>query len=284
MSDFDTYSGTITASAQSVVADCQSNSGVYIWLQGTYAGAVVAFEGTADGGATWQAIGAYPVNAPGGTVQTLTPATNAFAHYYAMVGAAKQFRVRSTAFTSGSLGVNLCAVTDADPIQASAATNGAAAALTDAFVNPTEAHQAGDQFVFNGTTWDRERSNQIGAQLEATLSGKTASFNGAAQTNYNAAGAMIQLNVSVATGTTPTLVARVQYSIDGANYVDLDVTNAATASITTTGTYVIKVYPGIPTVAAGSCNSPLPRQWRLAYTIGGTTPSFTFATHVTYIN
>lgn len=284
MSNFDTYSGTITGSAQNVVADCQNNSGVYIWLQGTYAGITVVFEGTADGGTTWQAMGAYNVNTTGTTAQTVTPTANAFVHMYAMVGAAKQFRVRSTAFTSGSMQVNLAAVTDADPILAgSVPTSGASVALADAFANPTEAHQGSDGFLFNGSTWDRERGNVAPASMEATLSGKTANFKGATQTNYNAAGAIMQLNVSVATGT-PTLVAQVEYSIDGTNWVVLDSVNAATQSITATGVYTIKVYPGIPTVAAGSCNSPLPRQWRLGYTIGGTTPSFTFATHVTYIN
>ena len=101
--------------------------------------------------------------------------------------------------------------------------------------------------------------------------------------NISARGALIAVDVTARSGTTPTLVCKVQGSVDGVTWFDLDATNAATASITAVGHYVIKVYPGLPTVAAGSCNSPLPRMWRLAWTIGGTTPSFTFSTIASYL-
>jgi len=282
LANFDTYSGTITANAQTVVAECNNNSGVYIWLQGTYAGITLVFEGTADGGATWNAIGAYPVNGTGANVTTLTPATNAFVHYYAMVGAAKQFRVRSTAFTSGSMSVNLCAVTDADPVQSPAASITSPAAAADGLANPTTGQVGADTMYYNGASWDRARNNApIAIDLTAA---RTTSGTGVTGTNYNASGVFIGINVTAVSGTTPTCVFKVQYSTDsGTNWVDLDATNAATASITATGQYYIKVYPGIPTVAAGSCNSPLPRTWRLAWTIGGTTPSFTFVSNAAYI-
>ena len=86
------------------------------------------------------------------------------------------------------------------------------------------------------------------------------------------------------TGTTPTLTVRLQWSPDGGTtWLDLDTTNAQTASITGTGAFVLRVYPGIATAANAALNAPLPRTWRLAWTIGGTTPSFTFAAQASYI-
>jgi hypothetical protein len=288
LSNFDSYSGTITSSAgpdtNLVLADCQNNSGVYIWLQGTYAGITVTLEGSADGGTTWNAVAAYPLNVPGAATSSMVLATNSFNHVYAMVGAAKKFRVRATAFTSGSLQVLMCAVTDADPILSSAATSTAAAALQDTTTNPTAGGSAAYDFMYNGTQWDRVRSNVGSIALDLT-GARTVTGTGVTAVNYNHAGAIIGINVTGApTGTSPTAVFKVQFSTDGGtNWADLDATNAATASITAAGQYYIKVYPGIPTVAAGSCNSPLPRTWRLAWTLGGTTPSFTFVSNVAYI-
>lgn len=112
---------------------------------------------------------------------------------------------------------------------------------------------------------------------------RTATGVGSTAVNVDGRGAFIQVDVSAHSGTTPTLVVKVQASVDGVNFFDLDATNATTASINTDARFVIKVYPGLPTVANGSCNSPLPRFWRLAWTIGGTSPSFTFSTSATYI-
>lgn len=112
----------------------------------------------------------------------------------------------------------------------------------------------------------------------------TASAAGTPGQNNRATGAFIVIDVTAASGTAPTLVGKVQFSADGTNWIDLDATNGASASITTTGRSVIKVYPAIPTVAAGSCNAPLPRLWRMFYTVGGTTPSFTFTTSAVYMS
>lgn len=158
-----------------------------------------------------------------------------------------------------------------------------AAASADALANPTVTKIDATGLLFNGTTWDRARNNH-NAAVEAS-SAKTATGNGATQTNFNAAGALVWINVSAVTGTTPTLTVRLQWSPDGGTtWVDLDTTNAQTASITATGTFVLRVYPGITTAANAALNSPLPRTWRLAWTIGGTTPSFTFSAQAAYVN
>jgi hypothetical protein len=157
-----------------------------------------------------------------------------------------------------------------------------AAASADALANPTVTKIDATSLLFNGTTWDRARGN-VNAVVE-TSAARTATGTGTTQTNFNARGALIWVNVTAVTGTTPTMTVRVQWSPDGGTtWLDLDTTNAQTASITATGASVLRVYPGIATTANASLNMVLPRTWRLAWTIGGTTPSFTFAAQASYI-
>lgn len=119
----------------------------------------------------------------------------------------------------------------------------------------------------------------------ATLSGdtgaKVATFNGAIQVNTIGKGAQIIFNVGAVTGTAPTMVCKLQGSADsGTTWYDIP--SATTASLVATGVYGILVYPSV-TVSAGTIttgttaqvSSVLPRYWRVVYTIGGTTPSFT---------
>lgn len=157
-----------------------------------------------------------------------------------------------------------------------------AAASADALANPTVTKLDALALLFNGATWDRQRNNHL-VVAEAS-SAKTATGNGTTQTNFNAQGAFVAVLVTTVSGTTPTLTVRVQWSPDGGTtWLDLDATNAQTASITATGQYVLRVFPGVATAANAALNSPLPRTWRLAWTIGGTTPSFTFSGQVSYI-
>jgi hypothetical protein len=96
-------------------------------------------------------------------------------------------------------------------------------------------------------------------------------------------GGFFLVDVTAVSGTTPTLFVSVQFTIDGVTWHDLDATNARTASITATGKHLIKVYPDLTASANGVANSPLPNRHRLAWTIGGTTPNFTFSTAVDYL-
>jgi hypothetical protein len=156
-----------------------------------------------------------------------------------------------------------------------------AAALADATANPTTPVVGAAAELFNNATWDRARNN-YNLNLD-TSSARTTSANGATGTNHNARGAEIFVNVTAVSGTTPTLAVRLQESYDGTNFRDVDTTNLQTASITANGIYKLVVYPGLPTAANASLNGVLPRTFRLAWTIGGTTPSFTFATYVNFI-
>lgn len=157
-----------------------------------------------------------------------------------------------------------------------------AAALADAFANPTVGHNGADLFLFNGSTWDRQRNN-ANQTVEASAA-RTASVAGAMATNFNSSGAVITINVTAVGGTTPTLVAKLQYSPDnGTTWFDYD-SKTVTATISAVGTYILKIYPGLTAEVANSAvGLPIPRNLRMYYTIGGTTPSFTFATFFNWI-
>lgn len=103
----------------------------------------------------------------------------------------------------------------------------------------------------------------VGASAEAS-SAKTASGNSAAAlTNASGRNAHFTVNVSATAGTGQSLTVRVQVQdFVSNNWVDLP--GAASAAITATGTYIFTV-------------SNLPRTYRLAWAISGTTPSFTFS-------
>jgi hypothetical protein len=126
--------------------------------------------------------------------------------------------------------------------------------------------------TFNNTTYDRYRGN-FNVNTGDT-GAKTATGNGATQTNYNASGANILFNIGTVSGTTPTLVFKLQGSSDGGTTF-YDIPGASTASITATGTALLSVYPGVTVAANAAVSFPLPRTWRVVWTIGGTTPSFT---------
>ncbi|MGZ6838634.1 MAG: hypothetical protein ACXVGE_22465, partial [Blastococcus sp.] len=115
---------------------------------------------------------------------------------------------------------------------------------------------------------------------------KTASGTGATQTNVGNKGASIFITLGTVSGTTPTCVFKVQGSVDGTTFFDIP--GAATASLTTSVNVGIQVFPGIAVTAGAAttgttaaASQALPRFWRVAWTIGGTLPSFTI-TAITY--
>ncbi len=93
-----------------------------------------------------------------------------------------------------------------------------------------------------------------------------------------AKGGTFLIDVTAASGTGQSLVVKVQQSLDGATWYDLDPTNAATGAISTPGQRVLRIYPGLPNAANATCNNLLTYHTRLAWTITGTSPSFTFST------
>jgi hypothetical protein len=131
--------------------------------------------------------------------------------------------------------------------------------------------------LYNGATFDRAYNNIVFSPVSSAA--RTANGNsGALQTNFNARGVTLFVNVSAVSGTTPTLLLAIQ-ALDpvSGSYATVHV---ALANITATGLYVIQFYPGATQSVAGypaSVAGVLPRNWQIAWTIGGTTPSFTFS-------
>lgn len=140
--------------------------------------------------------------------------------------------------------------------------------------------------LFNGTTWDRQRGMSV-ATVTGDTGAKTATGNGATQTNIGNKGMQVVISMGAVTGTTPTFVAKLQGSVDGGTSW-YDIPGATTASLVATGIWGINVYPG-SAVTAGTtitgttavASGTIPRTWRVVWTIGGTTPSFTI-TSITY--
>lgn len=95
-------------------------------------------------------------------------------------------------------------------------------------------------------------------------SAKTATGNSAAAILIDDPGSQIALlvNVSAASGTTPTLDLKVQWSHDGTTWADADASDAFVQI--TAAKVTVKLFPR---------RGPY---FRLFWTIGGTTPSFTF--------
>jgi hypothetical protein len=162
------------------------------------------------------------------------------------------------------------------------------------------ANQTGQAVVdllhtFNGDTWDRYHGNW--RTTTGDTGAKTATFNGATQTNYDAVGAFICIRLGTVTGTTPAMTPQLQWSPDaGTTWINLGTTAPNLTASNQLG--LIMIGPTNWSQAAGATpanlvsgansllalNAFLPRTWRMAFTIGGTTPSLTItAIDVNYI-
>ncbi len=120
-----------------------------------------------------------------------------------------------------------------------------------------------------------------GVSVEASTA-KTVTATGTTITNNSANGVLLFINASVVSGTTPTLVVRLQVQ-DPVSALWVDVPGAATASITAVSTTLLTVAAGVTPVANAAVSFPVPRTYRVAWVIGGTTPSFTFSVGAQYI-
>lgn len=106
-------------------------------------------------------------------------------------------------------------------------------------------------------------------------SARTATGTGQAQSNRDCMGAVLAIKVSAVSGTSPTLTVKVQGSANGTDWYDIN--GAVTATINSVSTVHMTVRPGVTAVANVALAQPIPRFWRVAWTIGGTSPSFTFS-------
>lgn len=179
-----------------------------------------------------------------GAVDTISTATGALATSMTAAGLysfpikARYMRIRVTAYTSGT-------------VTGTAETYAYAAQLNYMGVTANQ-----------GGTWTVGHNSQRSTlQLSTT---QTANGNGTALTSagpYNSA--FVTLNCTAASGTTPTLNVKIQASDDGGT-TWFDVPNGSFTQLTTTGSQAIQISNFGDTI-------------RAAWTISGTTPSFTFA-------
>ena len=96
-------------------------------------------------------------------------------------------------------------------------------------------------------------------------------------------GVAIFIDVTAASGTTPTLDITVDRFDPAANKW-LAVVGAALAQITTAvGQIDLVVYPGIAETANRTVSDHIGEVWRVVSTITGTTPSFTYSIGATYL-
>lgn len=274
--------GNITANGQSVTAVVgKRDLAAKIAITGTYAGVVVSFEVSPDGGTTWLAVVATRTDSVTAPAATFTASTNGLHQLVVPCRGMTHVRVRATGYTSGTAVIRI--IPDDGPMMGLSSTTvvdtelPTASALADASGNPTVPLVGADLALFNGTNWDRQRNN-ISPQTVDSSSARTASGNGATYTNYNGAGVIFFVNVTAVSGTTPTMTVRLQESWDGTNWRDIDTTNLQTASITAAVLAKLELGRGLANVANASRNGNAPRLLRAAWTIGGTTPSFTFST------
>lgn len=306
-------SGTIAALNATVSVALNGKSAMRVQITGTWVG-TLQFEGTVDG-TNWIAINA--VQAGSTTIPQNTTTNGVFSPTPAGFS---NFRVNATAWTSGTATISIRASAGTGGIyhnqnlpgfqvipafkidQTTPGTTNLVALSANQSVNNAQiggvAPLMGNGITGTGSQRVTIASDNTAFNVIATFAigtnsttgdtgTKTATGNGATQTNVGNKGVQILFVLGVVTGTTPTFVGKIQGSVDGGTTF-YDIPGATTASLTATGNFGIMLYPGIAVTAGtttsgttATSNMILPRTWRVVWTIGGTTPSFTI-TNIQY--
>lgn len=108
-------------------------------------------------------------------------------------------------------------------------------------------------------------SRGLSSDLVVASAARTASGNSGDLPNFGSAETLrAQLDVTAASGTTPTLDVVIEDTIDGTNY-------------NTIGTFAQKVAAGREVI---NITTPFSDTIRVKHTVGGTTPSFTFSVRI----
>lgn len=114
-----------------------------------------------------------------------------------------------------------------------------------------------------------------------TLNAATANTNSDTMVNGFFRGVTVFVNLTALTGTSPTVtVALEAYDKVSGNFVTL----LESAALAATGMSMLQLYPGVAVTANESASAVLPNQWRVAVTLGGTTPAVTGSISVNYQN
>ena len=113
-------------------------------------------------------------------------------------------------------------------------------------------------------------------------SARTATENSSDQINDNARGVRLFLDITAASGSSPTLDVKVQTK-DPVSDSYVDLTGAAFAQQNSTATLDLVIYPGIGETSNRAGSDVLSSVWRVGATYGGSSPSFTFSVCAEYI-
>lgn len=100
--------------------------------------------------------------------------------------------------------------------------------------------------------------------------------------SLGARGVRVFLDITAASGTTPTLDIKFQ-ALDPVSGKAFDIPGASFAQKTGTETDAITVYPGIAETNNETVSDVLSTKFRAVATIGGTSPSFTFSLGATLL-
>jgi len=98
---------------------------------------------------------------------------------------------------------------------------------------------------------------------------------------FKARGVKLYLDITAKSGTL-TLDVKVQ-GYDSVSDKYYDITGASFAQKSGTGSDDLTIYPGIAAVNNRSVNLPLPTDWRVVATVGGSTPTATFTVGAAYL-
>lgn len=103
--------GTITANGQTVGLDIEAYSIVTITVSGTYAGLTFIFEASPDN-VTYYTIVGVDSAVLGSSATSVSPGTNGTKMYNVTLPGVTKFRIRATAFGSGTANIGLIATSD----------------------------------------------------------------------------------------------------------------------------------------------------------------------------
>lgn len=217
---------------------------------------------------TWAT--AFVTNPGGGNATIATTVATGNTGVYTGSVYFRYFRVRMTAYTSGTA-AGVCELSAAPApllvsyidtaIAGTVTVNSelpAAATLADASANPSTPQVGSAGETFNGTTWDRQRGNVDVAVLASGA--RTTTQTGADTTNYNGRGVKVVLDTTVASAGSVTL------SIQGKDANGVYYTLLTGTAVTTVSTVVYTLYPGATAAANLTVNDVLPRVWRVVVT------------------
>ncbi len=143
-------------------------------------------------------------------------------------------------------------------------------------INNSSVLSTARSYLLNATTWDRQRNNYESTVLASAS--RSSDTNSSDQTNYNAKGVIITIDLTILNSTSLTFTITYKDSLSG-KYQTL----LASTALVGTGTTSLTIYPGATVTANLSLSMPLPRIYRIQSVRGGTPGADTYSISANYI-